>query len=621
MFMKGSNRLPQIWQKTPIAVFCILLVLVSMLLLLWNNTRKSWQANPAIFPSVTFQGQYRIGDGQWQDVRAGQHIPATRGDVTLKGQFHLAIHEEGEDIYLGTAGAETLLSFYLNHVYLTIAEEGFPPENMDVESPTVGIGMCGELSAGYELKTDQPITLTFHNPHTFGNERAIDQFLEELAIYSGLTYENEFMDQGNLERNAGFAFAVAAFALLGTALFSALLRTEGSGRLWLVGLGIFFAGVYYVFSAKGVFYWNDSVIGNTTVLGMCMMLYMLCVSALIVSLLAPKQQKLGNVAVALTGAASMTCAVVSVVTDIRFYDTWFWWAVAQTLANGILILCLVKDSLGANLQIKIRNMGATVLLLGVEADFLGIALGWWQGCLISQYIFLALFVVALVLAWQIIPRNIKAAQKAEKMEAEQKRIRAQLQENRIAIMISQIQPHFIYNTLGTIQYLCKENPDQAAKLVQNFSVYLRGNFSELDNTAPIRFSQELEHVRCYTDIELVRFPDMTVKYDIQAGGFLLPALTVQPMVENAIKHGLMGLEEGGTVTIAAYETDTHYCVKVTDDGVGFDTTLPQDGKKHIGIRNVRERLQMMCGGTLTVESEVGRGTVALIRIPKEGNEE
>ena len=80
----------------------------------------------------------------------------------------------------------------------------------------------------------------------------------------------------------------------------------------------------------------------------------------------------------------------------------------------------------------------------------------------------------------------------------------------------------------------------------------------------------------------------------------------------------MGLEEGGTVTVTAYETDTLYCVKVADDGVGFDTTGWQDERKHIGIRNVRERLQVMCGGTLTVESEPGKGTTALIQIPKEG---
>lgn len=616
--MPQSKKIPEVWKKIPFALGGILFVLAAMLLLFLMNTKKSQQSFPASFPTISFQGQYKIADGDWIPVKKGQHIPATRGDVTLKGQFHMASPEDGA--YLGIAEAGLPLAFYLNHIQLTIEEEGQQPYYMDIEHPGAGEGMCGELCIGYELLTNQPVTLTFHNPHAFGNDRAIDLFLEELSMYGGLSYEKEFMNKGSLERNTGIACVVAALVLLGTALFSALLRTEGSGKLCLIGMGILFAGGYFVFGAKGVSFWNDSVIGNTTMLGICMMLYMLCVCALIVSLLAEKLQKLGNIAVLLLGTGCAVIAVLCLATEIRFYDTWLWWTVIQTVTTTMLLICLAQDSVGAPNRRKIRNIGAAILLLGAETDFLATALGWWQGGMISRYIFLALFVAALVLAWQIIPQNIKAARKAEEMEAEQKQIRAQLQENRIAIMISQIQPHFIYNTLGTIQYLCKENPEQAAELVQNFSLYLRGNFSELDNTTPIRFAQELEHVRCYTEIEQVRFPDMTVTYDIQTEAFLLPALTVQPMVENAIKHGLMGLEAGGTVTITAYETDTHYCVKVTDDGVGFDADEHRDEKKHIGIRNVRERLQVMCGGTLTVESEKGKGTVALIRIPKEGNE-
>ena len=125
-------------------------------------------------------------------------------------------------------------------------------------------------------------------------------------------------------------------------------------------------------------------------------------------------------------------------------------------------------------------------------------------------------------------------------------------------------------------------------------------------------------MRCYTDIELIRFPDMTVRYDIQTENFLLPALTVQPLVENAIKHGLMGLEEGGTVTISAYENQNDYCICVSDDGVGFNVSDLTDTKKHIGLRNVRERLQAMCGGSLTIESQPGVGTRVLIRIPNKG---
>ena len=195
----------------------------------------------------------------------------------------------------------------------------------------------------------------------------------------------------------------------------------------------------------------------------------------------------------------------------------------------------------------------------------------------------------------------------------------QLTETRIATMISQIKPHFIYNTLGTIEQFCLEDPPKAADLVRKFSLYLRGNFTELNSPAPIPLSQELRHVQLYTDIEQIRFPDMRVEYDLRSGEFMLPALTIQPLVENAIKHGLMKLESGGTVVVSTYETATAYCVQVRDDGVGFDLTRTRDTKKHIGIENIRARLALVCGGSLTIYSAPGQGTTAMITIPKEGH--
>jgi LytS/YehU family sensor histidine kinase len=196
-------------------------------------------------------------------------------------------------------------------------------------------------------------------------------------------------------------------------------------------------------------------------------------------------------------------------------------------------------------------------------------------------------------------------------------VEAQLKESRISIMLSQIQPHFIYNTLGTIERMCLKDPQKAFELVRNFSLYLRGNFSELDSVTPIRFVEELKHIEYYVTIEKVRFPDMNIEYDVEATEFVLPALSVQPLVENAIKHGLMRLETGGTVKIHSYETATHFCVAVTDDGAGFDPNAPMDEKKHVGLRNIRGRLKAMVDGELILESKPGVGTKAMIMIPKE----
>ena len=184
-------------------------------------------------------------------------------------------------------------------------------------------------------------------------------------------------------------------------------------------------------------------------------------------------------------------------------------------------------------------------------------------------------------------------------------------------MMSQIRPHFIYNTLGSIEQLCEIDPPKAGELVHDFAKYLRGNFGELDNPRPIPMTKEMEHVHHYISIENVRFPDMTFSFEMNSEDFSIPALTIQPIVENAVKHGLMKLQKGGTIRVVSYESDSDYCVSVTDDGVGFDTSLLLDDRKHVGLRNIRERLKTMVGGSIEIESTVGVGTRVLIKIPKE----
>ena len=214
--------------------------------------------------------------------------------------------------------------------------------------------------------------------------------------------------------------------------------------------------------------------------------------------------------------------------------------------------------------------------------------------------------------------GINAAAKAKALETEKTTLNAQLMESRISTMMSQIRPHFIYNTLGSIEQLCEVDPPKAGELVHHFAKYLRGNFGELDNPKPILMSQEMEHVHYYISIERVRFPDMTFSCEMRSEDFSLPALTVQPLVENAIKHGLMKLQKGGTIRVISYETETDHCICVEDDGAGFDTSELLDEKKHIGIRNIRDRLKVMVGGTLEIESTPQVGTKVLITIPKEG---
>ena len=196
----------------------------------------------------------------------------------------------------------------------------------------------------------------------------------------------------------------------------------------------------------------------------------------------------------------------------------------------------------------------------------------------------------------------------------------ELYEAKVSVMVSQIQPHFMYNALTSIAMMCKIDPDTAQEATVTFAKYLRGNMDSLKRTNPIPFDQELEHLKKYLYIEKLRFgKKLNVAYDIQTTDFVLPQLSIQPLVENAVKHGVGMKKKGGTVTIATRETEKAYEVIVSDDGVGFDVNAPQkeDGRSHVGMENTRRRLKEMCGGEVNIESTIGEGTVATVRLPKE----
>ena len=185
-------------------------------------------------------------------------------------------------------------------------------------------------------------------------------------------------------------------------------------------------------------------------------------------------------------------------------------------------------------------------------------------------------------------------------------------------MLSQMKPHFIFNTLNTIYHLCDIDPEKAKSTLSSFSTYLRNNINNLGQSEMIFFEKELSFVNAYLDIEKVRFDDeLLISFDIGVTNFKLPVLTVQPIVENAVKHGTSKKEGVSHLHIATRETEAFFEIEIRDTGVGFDAShIQSDGNNHIGIDNVRQRLKSLCNGTLTIESSLGVGTTALIKIPK-----
>jgi len=200
---------------------------------------------------------------------------------------------------------------------------------------------------------------------------------------------------------------------------------------------------------------------------------------------------------------------------------------------------------------------------------------------------------------------------------------AAIKDKRNQIAVSQIRPHFIFNALGSIEQLCRTNPEKAAEATHYFAQYLRTNLNAMNGSQPIAFSDELRHIRTYVWLEQMRFgDDFRLVENIETENFYLPMLSVQPLVENAIKHGMRDDGSQLTITLTAREDGNDFVVSVSDDGVGFNpSAAPRDGRQHYGLSNVRERVADLAGGSFQLKSEPGKGTTVTLRIPKKIEEE
>ena len=185
---------------------------------------------------------------------------------------------------------------------------------------------------------------------------------------------------------------------------------------------------------------------------------------------------------------------------------------------------------------------------------------------------------------------------------------------RTSIMVLQMRPHFIYNTMTSIYCLCGQDPQLARRVIMDFTTYLRKNFTAIASATPIPFSSELEHTRAYLAVEQAQYEDsLFVDYDIQHTMFRVPPLTLQPIVENAIKHGRDPYAGPFRISIKTRRTDSDSEIVIADNGRGFDPD--DDSEPHTALKNIQQRLEVMCGGSLTITPNDGGGTVVTVIIP------
>lgn len=234
---------------------------------------------------------------------------------------------------------------------------------------------------------------------------------------------------------------------------------------------------------------------------------------------------------------------------------------------------------------------------------------------------LALSVITVVSVRRNVRIKKELTDQAEQQKAEIEALNRELDIARTYISTSQMQPHFLYNALASIREIILDDPQYASDLVCDFTTHLRACVRSMSADTFIPFSQELENIKAYVNIEKMRFGDrMAVTYDIEEDSFSVLPLSIQPLVENSIRHGLYNLKQAGHILVSSKRVGDQYVICVKDDGIGFDYEMIKEevkaGKRDsTGLQNLIFRLEKLLGATVGIDSNPGCGAEVKVCIP------
>lgn len=576
---------------------------------------------------VSFIGEYSQNGGAWNTLTENTHLNALNGDLVLRGHFD---YEKDE----------ALLHAYLDNISMTVVVDG--EEELSILNPDPAVeGTAGTRWIGWTSKAFAAKEVEIHlsNDNTVGNPNAYDDFLGKLYTGPNQIFENyilspgnyfsrnieyegaalwaAFLSSGQFWRVIGFGVFVIAMLLFGVALADSLQSRLFGRKLWLLGALALFSVGAIVLDTQDASLWHMSIAFNTCGAQLCRMMWMLMLSLCAVELQSGRRRSVAFIAASVGGIFDAGAFLLLLTGKINITDILPPWVVLQAIICLMLILSCameIKDAVSRNQRLS--RAALMLILCAVAAELWNARFGLWQRGILLHSVFVLLLLICGVYTIKRVPAAYRASKQAAALEAE-------LVQSRISIMLSQIQPHFLYNALNSIRQLCKSDPGAAQTAIEDFAKYLRGNLDSIKRNTPVPFTKEKEHIRIYLALEKMRFEDeLQVVWNVETDSFMLPALTVQPLVENAVEYGVGKKPGGGTVTVSTKETPNAYIITVKDDGVGYDPMeIQDDGRTHTGIDNVRSRLTSMCGGVLTIETAPGLGTTATVCIPKEAKHE
>ena len=607
MKQKRRNTIIAILEQLLPVILAFVCIVVMM-----SNSNQSYMAIPL---PLTFEGEYSFDGGEsWQTLTDASDLSTDQGTLLLRGHFD-------EELFPGG-----ILYLYRDHFDISITVNG-ERYYQSLQAEILALGDAGKpyfadncgkewLLIGFEngLMNTDTVEIRLQKMHDYIDTDAYRNLLDSCYIgpIDTAIIEAYLQPYATPWGILGSLFLILAIMMLGATAAAAIFQIGVVKKLSKLGFLLLFAGGYLLLDTITISLTNETQVLNTYARQICMMLAVYWMGLSVRDMLTGARHIIAKVVAVVSFALNAVLILPSFLDVWPIYDTLPVWAAAQILFTAVLLCAVVWELFKSEEKLRWDLYACLLLMVSLFLDMAGVGRSMYSHGTCTKFAFAFVFVIYGFLSLKRVLIDYRGAHLAKKLEKE-------LEESRIAILRSQMQPHFIYNILNVIYYLCGKDPAAAQGAITKFSDHLRNNLEAISQTELISFRKELDHIHTYLELEQIRFAEeLSIVYDIEEDNFLLPVLSIQPLVENAVKHGIAKKRGGGVVTISSRQTETEYQIVISDTGVGFDVErYMEDGKVHVGLMNTRQRLASRMNATVDIDSTPGVGTTVTVTIPRE----
>ena len=548
--------------------------------------------------------EFSTDDGAtWKPFGTGRALYRTRGDVVVRGHFNYPIMEGW------------VLNFYLQHLQmeLWVNEDHIVSFGKDFKEIRpewcTDIWMCYNMP---EISMEDVVEFRLNSLHPNGALRgAYHKTLSNIRVGDPFYIYQSIVRENNTEQYAGLTLMIIGIVLFFIAFVALWMKSPMQKTMMYTALFAVGEGLFWIADAAEIahyVYGSISFFSTGRFVSRMLCLYALfCAMAELVN---SDAKRIAKFAAYANGLCSIVYLMLNMAEVVTFCETEVFWYSIQVALLLIGLGCCVWEFVNIHKPFwKIIQMLTLALAYAALLKDLGtVVLGWSTDMDLSQWVCGAVAAFHSAALMVQLPASYSAIRRAEKLSDE-------LHNSRIVLAMSQIRTHFIFNVLNAISSLCKSDPDMADVELVRFSRYLRNNIDIMQEDHPIPFEKALDHMHNYVDLEQLRFGEKIIlDENYEYVDFSIPSLVMQPLVENAIKHGLLPKPEGGTIRVSTSRHGNNVLIEIADDGIGFDThkKIPQTS---VGLSNVRFRVEQMMNGRMQVESKPGKGTLVRLWLP------